>query len=106
MAGELRPAGRLFSGTAPVHWADGFMKRSRPGIVVTCLALAERRDDLSRILFEESTTIGVRWSEWRWARLAREVVTLAMSYGATPFKVSRLAGRVVTVTPEFADVLV
>jgi uncharacterized protein (DUF111 family) len=32
------------------------------------------------------------------------VVTLPTAYGAIPFKVSRLAGRVVTVTPEFAEV--
>ena len=43
--------------------------------------------------------------EWRRTPLAREVVTLQTSYGAIPFKVSRLQGRVVTVTPEFADVV-
>jgi uncharacterized protein (DUF111 family) len=39
------------------------------------------------------------------ARLEREMVTLATAYGVLPFKVSRLDGRVVTVTPEFADVV-
>jgi len=97
---------RLFeAGALDVVLTPVIMKRSRPGIVVTCLCLPERRDDLSRVLFEESTTIGVRWSEWRRTRLAREVVTLQTSYGAIPFKVSRLEGRVITVTPEFADVV-
>src|SRR5919204_530794 len=45
-----------------------------------------------------------RWSEWRRAVLPREMVTLTTTYGPIPFKVSRLEGRVVTVTPEFADV--
>jgi pyridinium-3,5-bisthiocarboxylic acid mononucleotide nickel chelatase len=57
------------------------------------------------VLFEESTTIGVRWSEWQRARLDREIVTCATVYGTIPVKVSRLEGRVVTVTPEFADVV-
>src|SRR5437660_2941625 len=53
---------------------DGFlqpviMKRARPGVVVTALCAPERVGDLSRALFEESTTIGVRWSGWRRARL-------------------------------------
>jgi len=32
------------------------------------------------------------------------MVTLTTTYGAIPFKVSRLDGRVVTVTPEFDEV--
>jgi uncharacterized protein (TIGR00299 family) protein len=97
---------RLFeAGALDVVLAPVIMKRGRPGIVVTCLASAERREALARVLFEESTTIGVRWSEWRRTPLAREVVTVATAYGTLPFKVSRLHGRVVTVTPEFADVV-
>jgi uncharacterized protein (DUF111 family) len=60
--------------------------------------------ELARVLFEESSTIGVRWTEWQRATLAREMVTLTTTYGAIAFKVSRLEGRVITVTPEFADV--
>ena len=73
--------------------------------IFTALAPHDRLDAVSRVLFEESPTIGVRWSERRRSRLAREVVTLPTAYGVIPFKVSRLAGRVVTVTPEFAEVL-
>ena len=46
----------------------------------------------------------MRWSERQRAVLPRETVTLVTADGAIPFKVSRLDGRVVTVTPEFADV--
>jgi pyridinium-3,5-bisthiocarboxylic acid mononucleotide nickel chelatase len=96
---------RLFeAGALDVFLQPVIMKRGRPGVVVTTLGAPGRIDDLSRVLFEETSTIGVRWSEWRRARLAREVVTLPTAYGAVPFKVSRLGGRVVTVTPEFADI--
>jgi uncharacterized protein (DUF111 family) len=73
--------------------------------VLTALCPPERVADLSRVLFEESSTIGLRWTEVLRARLEREMVTITTAYGALPFKVSRLAGRVVTVTPEFADVV-
>ena len=96
---------RLFeAGALDVFLAPVIMKRGRPGVVVSALCPHDRLDELSRTLFEESPTIGVRWSEWRRARLAREIVTLPTAYGAIPFKISRLGGRVVTVTPEFAEV--
>jgi pyridinium-3,5-bisthiocarboxylic acid mononucleotide nickel chelatase len=96
---------RIFdAGALDVFLQPVIMKRGRPGVVVTALCAAERISDLSRALFEETTTIGVRWSEWRRARLQREMVEVTTAYGTIPFKVSRLAGRVVTVTPEFADV--
>src|SRR2546426_1524716 len=96
---------RLFgAGALDVYLQPVIMKRGRPGIVVTVLCAPERAGDLTRALFEESTTIGVRWSERRRARLQREMIVLTTAYGAIPFKVSRLQGRIVTVTPEFADV--
>ncbi len=97
---------RLFeAGALDVFLTPVVMKRSRPGVVVTALVTPDRLDALTRALFDESTTIGVRWSEWCRATLAREIVTCTTSYGAVRVKVSRLDGRVVTVTPEFVDVL-
>jgi uncharacterized protein (DUF111 family) len=72
--------------------------------VVTALCPPRLVTELSRVLFEESSTIGVRWSEWQRTRLAREMVTLPTAYGPVPFKVSRHGGRIVTVTPEFSEV--
>jgi len=96
---------RVFdAGALDVFLQPVIMKRGRPGVVVTALCVPERVGELSRVLFEETTTIGVRWSEWRRARLQRETVEIPTVYGTIPFKVSRLGGRIVTVTPEFADV--
>jgi hypothetical protein len=96
---------RLFEvGAVDVFLTPVVMKRSRPGIVLTALCPPGHVAAVERVLFEESTTIGVRWSEWRRTPLAREIVTCQTAYGPIPVKVSRLDGRVVTVTPEFADV--
>jgi uncharacterized protein (TIGR00299 family) protein len=96
---------RLFeSGALDVYLTPVTMKKSRPGIVLTALCAPDRVTELSRVLFEESPTIGVRWTAYQRERLDRETVTLASAYGPMSFKVSRLAGRVVTVTPEFAEV--
>jgi len=96
---------RLFAaGAVDVFLTAVTMKKSRPGIVLTALCPSAHVADLARALFEESTTIGVRWSEVSRAILPREVQTLTTAYGEIPFKVSRLDGRIVTVTPEFAHV--
>jgi len=96
---------RLFeAGALDVYLTPVTMKKSRPGIVLTALCPPDRVTDLSRVLFEESPTIGVRWTAYKRQRLDRETVTLTTAYGPVPFKVSRLAGRVVTATPEFAEV--
>ena len=95
----------LAAGALDVFLTPVIMKRSRPGVVVTVLCEPTRVDDLATALFQETSTIGVRWSSMQRKRLPREMVTLTTSFGPIPFKVSRLDGRVVTVTPEFADVV-
>lgn len=94
----------LASGALDVFLTPVIMKRSRPGVVLTALCAPERVGELSRVLFEESSTIGVRWAERRRARLEREMRPVQTRYGVISCKVSRLDGRVVTVTPEFAEV--
>ena len=94
----------LEAGALDVWLTPVIMKRSRPGVVLTALCEPGRVADLSRLLFEESSTIGVRWTAYQRSRLEREMVRLETAYGPVTFKVSRLEGRVVTVTPEFEEV--
>ena len=94
----------LEAGALDVFLIPVIMKRSRPGVVLTVVAEPSRVGELSTILFEESTTIGVRWTESQRTRLERELVTLPTAYGPVQFKLSRLGGKLVTVTPEFSEV--
>ena len=95
----------LEAGAVDVFLTPVVMKRSRPGVVLTALCAPAAVDAVQRVLFEESTTIGVRWSEWRRTPLAREIVIVQTAYGALPVKISKLDDRIVTVTPEFTDVV-
>ncbi len=96
---------RLFeAGALDVYLTPVIMKRSRPGVVLTALAPPERVAGLSDLLFRETTSIGVRWRELARARLPRELVRIGTSLGEITFKVSRLGGRAITVTPEFEEV--
>lgn len=94
----------LEAGALDVYLTPVIMKRSRPGVVLTALAEPSGVGELARILFRETTTIGVRWHGLERARLPRELVRVETSLGPVTFKVSRLGGRAVTVTPEFEEV--
>lgn len=96
---------RLFeAGALDVYLTPVMMKKSRPGTVLTALCTPDKVTELSHVLFEESPTIGVRWTAYQRERLTREMATLTTAYGAITYKVSRLEGRVVTATPEFDEV--
>lgn len=94
----------LEAGALDVFLTPVIMKRSRPGVVLTVLCVPENVAGLSTVLFQESTTIGVRWTEYQRTRLDRELLVLPTAYGPITFKVSRLGAQPVTATPEFEDV--
>jgi uncharacterized protein (TIGR00299 family) protein len=96
--------GLLEAGALDVYLTPVIMKRSRPGVVLTALADPAKVPRLARALLEASTTIGVRWTSYQRRRLPRDMVTLTTADGPIPFKVSRLDGRAITVTPEFEEV--
>lgn len=93
----------LGAGALDVYYTAIHMKKGRPGILVTLLCPADRREGLEEILFAETTTLGVRRQEWARSVLEREVVTVATAYGEVRVKVGRRGGRVYNAQPEFED---
>ena len=94
----------LKAGALDVYLTPVVMKRSRPGTVLSALAPPDLAERLAEVLFRETTSIGVRWSEVKRRRLPREMVRVTTTLGPVAVKVSRLGGQVVTVTPEFEEV--
>jgi pyridinium-3,5-bisthiocarboxylic acid mononucleotide nickel chelatase len=95
---KLLEAGALDVFTLPVQ-----MKKGRPGHLLQVLAPAASTDEISRIIFRETTTIGIRRHAVDRTILDREFVEVATEYGKVNVKVSRLAGEVVNFTPEYED---
>ena len=95
---RLRSAGALDVFYTPIQ-----MKKGRPGTLVTVMAAPEHRDALSGLLFRETTTIGVRFSEVDRERLQRKHVVLETPIGRVRFKVARRDAAVVNAVPEFED---
>ena len=93
----------LAAGALDVTCSAVQMKKNRPGLLVTVLAKPEFESALTRLLFAETTTIGVRITQARRTVLDREVVPVETAYGAVRMKVARLEGEVVNAAPEFED---
>ena len=97
---------RLYAaGALEVYFASVQMKKNRPGTLLTILARPEQREELSAIVFRETTTIGVRYHEVLRERLEREIVAVSTPLGTVRFKVARLGETVVNAAPEFEDCL-
>jgi hypothetical protein len=95
---RLLAAGALDVFTIPVQ-----MKKGRPGHLLQVLTPPQAADSISRIIFEETTTIGVRRHTATRSILDREFVEVETQYGKVKVKVSRLAGDIVNYTPEYED---
>ena len=95
---------RLFEGGAlDVSLQHLQMKKNRPGFLVRVLARPADRDSLARILFAESTAIGVRTSEWDRLLLERKTVRLKMKLGSVRVKVIRGPDGRIQYSPEYDD---
>jgi uncharacterized protein (TIGR00299 family) protein len=79
------------------------MKKNRPAQTLSVLCEAGLREALTHILFVETTTLGVRYSDWKRTCLDREWVEVATPYGTVRVKVGRQDGELRTAMPEYED---
>jgi uncharacterized protein (TIGR00299 family) protein len=93
------------AGALDVFYASVHMKKNRPGTLMTIITRPEDRDKLVSVVFRETTTIGVRYTEMARQCLERETVDVATPLGPVRFKVARRDGRVLNAQPEFEDLL-
>ncbi len=95
---------RLYAaGALEVFYVSVQMKKNRPGTLLTVVAPPDRREALSEIIFRETTTIGLRYSEVDRECLQRELVTVETPVGTVRFKLAWRDGQLVNAVPEFDD---
>jgi uncharacterized protein (TIGR00299 family) protein len=93
----------LAAGALDVTCSAVQMKKNRPGLLVTVLCAPESSDALAQLLFEQTTTIGLRIYEARRKVLEREFVSVETPYGEVRVKVAKREGKVLNVAPEYED---
>jgi hypothetical protein len=93
------------AGALDVFYAAVHMKKNRPGTLMTIVARPADREALVNLVFRESTTIGVRFTEMERECLERETASVATPLGEIRFKVARQGGRVLNAQPEYEDLV-
>ena len=91
------------SGALDVFTTSVYMKKNRPGILFTVLVKLEDKEKFAKLIFENTTTIGIRFNEMERFKLARREEKVMTRFGEVSFKVSEGFG-VTKTKPEYDDV--
>ena len=81
------------AGARDVHYVPVFMKKNRPAWVLNVICKEEDMEMLQNIIFEETTTIGIRYSIMERTILPSETRTLPTPWGEVQVKVCTLNGK-------------
>lgn len=78
-------------------------KKNRPGVVLSVLCHPQAAQDLSSIIFSETTTLGIRQQTMERLCLSRETVKVETPFGQVTIKVARLGDKTINLSPEYED---
>ncbi len=94
----------LAAGALDVTLIPAFMKKGRGGLLIQALTRAECLDPVAEVLFQEATTIGIRYQKWHRKCLKRSTLHVRNELGTFRVKVALSPeNTVVNVMPEYDD---
>ena len=93
----------LAEGALDVFSVPVQMKKSRPGALLTVLARMADANRLTKVIFAETTTLGVRRREEQRQTLARRWETVDTTWGPVRIKIANMNGSVSNYAPEYED---
>ncbi|PLS05391.1 nickel pincer cofactor biosynthesis protein LarC [Neobacillus cucumis] len=94
----------LAAGALDVFYTPVYMKKNRPGTLVTVLVPLGLADHCEIVLLEETTTLGVRRSMWSRNILERRFIEVATPYGPIRVKQAYREHKMLHQAPEYEDV--
>jgi pyridinium-3,5-bisthiocarboxylic acid mononucleotide nickel chelatase len=97
---------RLFAAGALDVWLSPItMKKGRPATQVSVLLPAAKRAEVENVLFENSTTLGVRSMPVERVKAARTIESVTTRWGDVRLKLRIWNGRTIEAMPEYDDCL-
>ncbi|XEC93565.1 nickel pincer cofactor biosynthesis protein LarC [Paenibacillus tarimensis] len=95
---------RLFgAGALDVYFTSVYMKKNRPGVLISVLCKPEHAPICEQLLLTETTTLGVRSSTWSRTILERRHIRADTPFGPVRIKQALRQGIVVHQAPEYED---
>jgi len=95
---KILDAGALDGYITPVQ-----MKKSRPGTLISIIVDDVHLSKVEKIIFEQSTTFGIRKYKATRKKLYRKFVDVKTEYGMIRVKIGMLNGCIKNITPEHED---
>jgi len=90
-------------GALDVYLIPMMMKKSRPAHILSIVTRVEDLDAIKRLVFKETTTLGIRSSKVIRSILKREIREVELPYGKVRVKISGDKNSVINITPEYED---
>ncbi len=95
---------KLFeAGALDVYHTPVYMKKNRPGVLVSVLCYPANSDRCEETLLAETSTFGVRRSEWQRRALERQWIQVETPFGSIRVKQAIDGERIIRQSPEFED---
>ena len=91
------------NGALDAYLTSIIMKKGRPAIKLSVLCEIKDTNKLCKIIFDETTTLGVRIFTAEKRKLDREIKTIKTKYGNVRVKISKLNNKIQNVMPEYED---
>ncbi len=93
---------KLFSiGARDVYMTPVYMKKNRPGIILSCICEERVKDKIIETLFKETTSIGLRILYPERVEMERENIRIKTEFGGIDVKVSRYGPDIINISPEY-----
>jgi uncharacterized protein (TIGR00299 family) protein len=93
----------LEAGADDVNFIPATMKKSRPATIVSVLCKPEIKEKLKQVIFQETTTLGIKSTSITKTVLDRRTSSRETIFGRISVKEALLDGKVIRTKPEFDE---
>jgi len=93
----------LERGSLDVFMTPIFMKKNRPGVMLSVLTTLDKLDEILSTIFTETTTLGVRIHHLERKKLSREIIPMRTRFGEIKVKIGKIGNQIKNIAPEYEN---